>query len=164
VNLSKGNVVMLQYKMLAPQPQKSGETDWIYRPDTQLKKEMIRMKAFSRNDRLAANEYRLNPEAFFFKFVKRDARLAAASVITPLKHFELLMSDPAMRGVKGAIRLSYESLRGRYLRQGAFLDLVRGGYIGASAKRGAQLRVLIDSILKGDRAVVAAIQERVSSK
>jgi len=33
VNLTKQNVVMLQYKMLEPSSKSDDQTDWVYRPD-----------------------------------------------------------------------------------------------------------------------------------
>jgi hypothetical protein len=103
-------------------------------------------------------EYRLNPEAFDLKFVKREGALGNAGIVLPLDHFEKVLEDPSCKGPRGAIRVSYESLSGRYLRQGPFLDLIRAGYIGATAGTSAYLKELVDGIVKGDRAVVGAIQ------
>jgi hypothetical protein len=44
------------------------------------------------------------------------------------------------------------------VRQGAFLDLIRSGYIGARAETTLHLKTLIEAVLADDRAVVAAIQ------
>ncbi len=54
--------------------------------------------------------------------------------------------------------MNFESLAGRYLRQGPFLDLIRAGYIGATAETTAYLKELVEAVVKGDRAVVGAIQ------
>ena len=54
----------------------------------------------------------------------------------------------------GAARLA-----GRYLRQGLFLDLIRAGYIGATAETTAYFKELVDAVVKGDRAVVEALSE-----
>ena len=51
-------------------------------------------------------------------------------------------------------------MSGRYLRQNAFLDLIRSGYIGAHAKTTAHLMILVEAVLNNDRAVVAAIQQQ----
>lgn len=66
--------------------------------------------------------------------------------------------EAACKGPRGAFRISYEALAGRYLRQDGFLDLVRSGYIGAYAKNTSDLANLIQATLKDDRAVVAAVQ------
>jgi hypothetical protein len=44
------------------------------------------------------------------------------------------------------------------MRQGAFLDLIRSGYIGAHAETTQHLETLVEAVLANDRAVVAAIQ------
>lgn len=162
VNLSKQNVVMLQYKMLEAAGKVDDQTDWIYRPDSQLDIEIDRMKAFAASHAPRPKEYRLNPQIFYFKFVKRDAVLGEGGIITPLDHFEKVRADPSFKGPKNGLRLSYKALNGRYLRQTPFLDLIKCGYIGAHAQTSADLRVLIEAILDGNNAVVAAVQQKVS--
>jgi hypothetical protein len=76
----------------------------------------------------------------------------------PIDHFERLRADPLCKGPRGAVRVSFESLAGRYLRQGPFLDLIRAGYIGATSETTAYLKELVEVVVKGDRAVVGAIQ------
>ena len=76
----------------------------------------------------------------------------------PIDHFERMRADPACRGPRGGFRISFDSLAGRYLRQTAFLDLVRSGYIGAHAETTEQMKSLVKAVVQGDRTVVAAIQ------
>lgn len=158
LNMTRRNVVMVQYKMLNPSRTEGGPTDWLYRPDEDLAKQIAKMKLFARQHAPGEREYRLNPQVFYLKFVRRDAALTNGSVITPLDHFEQLLTDPACRGERDGLRISFVSLRGRYMRQGAFVDLVRSGYIGAFAPTTDFLAALIQSVLDGDRAVVAAVQ------
>ena len=160
VNRTKQNMVMLQYKMLEPAGKVDDQVDWVYRPDAQLDTEIARMKIFSSAHSPGPKEYRLNPEIFYLKFVKRDASLAGGGIITPLDHFEKLRTDPVCKGPRKGLRVSYRALGGRYLRQTPFLDLVKCGYIGAHAATSAHLRVLIDAILDDNKAVVAAIQQK----
>ncbi|MBF6567724.1 MAG: hypothetical protein IVW54_02475 [Candidatus Binataceae bacterium] len=160
LNVTKENLVMLQYKMLEPLRDDSGNTDWIYRPDRNLRSEIRRMQAFTARHTVGPNEYRLNPDVFYLKFVKRDALLGGSSIIIPLDHFLMVLRDPSFKGPKGGFRVSYDGLDGRYLRKGPFIDLIKAGYIGARAETTKQLRVLIEGILTNNRAVVAAIQER----
>lgn len=159
VNMTKQNVVMLQYKMLEPNGKVADQLDWVYRPDNQLDLEIARMRVFAGQHSPGSKEYRLNPEMFYLKFVKRNAAVADGGIITPLDHFEKLRGDSAFKGPKSGLRLSYRTLNGRYLRQGPFLDLLRCGYIGAHARQTADIRVLIDAILAGNKAVVAALQQ-----
>lgn len=158
LNLTKRNIVMVQYKMLEANRASGQPTDWIYRPDQQLTDQIAKMKLFARQHAPGQREYRLNPEAFYLKFVKRDGTLTNGGIITPLEHFELLLSDPASKGERGGIRVSYEALNGRYMRRGAFVDLIRSGYLGAYMATTDHLAALIQSVLDGDRAVVAAVQ------
>ena len=146
LNRPKKNVVMVQYKMLEAVRCEDKNTDWIYRPDANLNSEIKRMRAFARVNRPGEFEYRLNSEVFYLKFVKRDGALHNSGIIMPIDHFETTRSAPDCRGPKGGIRLSYDALEGRYLRQGPFLDLVRSGYIGAHAETTAHLTTLIAKI------------------
>lgn len=162
VNLTKQSVVMLQYKMLEPTTKADGQTDWVYRPDSQLDAEIARMTAFASAHLPGSNEYRLNPQVFYIKFVKRDALIASGGIITPLDHFEKVRADPAFKGPRGGLRLSFQSLAGSYLRQTPFLELIRCGYIGAHAQQTADFQLLIESVLNGDKAVVAAVQKKIA--
>lgn len=161
VNLTKQNVVMLQYKMLEAAEKSGDSSDWVYRPDSQLDIEIARMKAFATLHSPGPKEYRLNPQVFYLKFVKRDAALGDGGIIMPLDHFEIVRADKSFRGPKKGLRLSYKTLNGRYLRQTPFLDLVKCGYVGAHAQTSDEFRVLIESILDGNKAIVAAIQKKI---
>lgn len=163
VNLTKQNVVMLQYKMLEPAGKVGDETDWVYRPDGQLDAEISRMKTFAQSHAPGAKEFRLNPQVFYMKFVKRDAALGDGGIIIPLDHFEIVRVDKSFRGPKNGLRLSYKALNGRYLRQTPFLDLLKCGYVGAHAQTSAELRTLIEAVLDGNKAVVAAVQQKVGA-
>ena len=163
VNLTKQNVVMLQYKMLEAAGKVDDQTDWIYRPDSQLDAEIDRMKIFAASHLPGPKEYRLNPQVFYMKFVKRDATIRDGGIITPLDHFEKVRIDPSFKGPKNGLRLSYKRLNGMYLRQTPFLDLIKCGYIGAHAKTSDDLRVIIEAILDGNKAVVAAVQQKVGT-
>jgi hypothetical protein len=116
------------------------------------------MKRFSGSHPVTPLEYRINPQVHYLKFVRRDATLGKSTITMPIDHFDSLRRNPSCRGPRGAFRISYDALEGRYLRQEAFLDLVRSGYIGASAASTADLKTLIDAILRDGGGVVAAIQ------
>ena len=158
LNEIRQNIVMLQYKMLERLSRKKKSDDWIYRPDGLLEAEIKRMGVFRKEQSPNQYEYRLNPQVFYLRFVKRDGALKNAAITIPIDHFEQLRKDPACRGPRGGFRISFESLAGRYLREGAFLDLIGSGYIGAHSETTKHLRELIQAVLRSDRAVVAAIQ------
>ena len=161
LNLTQESVVMLQYKMLDLEGKKDAP-DWVYRPDKQLQKQLAAMRSFQGGSHRRPHEYRINPQVFYWKFVKRDASPGHGAVIVPLDHFEILMKDPACTGAKGAFRISYESLKGRYLRNNAFIDLVKSGYIGSYVEESEALKRIIDAILSDDKAVVLAIKSAVA--
>ena len=159
LNATRQNIVMLQYKMLEPSGKGGGE-DWIYRPDGQLEAEIERMRTFQGEIAPGAYEYRLNSQVFYLRFVKRDGALKNAGITMPIDHFDRLRADPACQGPRGGFRISFDSLAGRYLRQTAFLDLVRSGYIGAHAETTEHLKALVESVVQGEKSVVAAIQSQ----
>lgn len=157
LNAIKQNIVMVQYKMLEPS-RTAEQTDWLYRPNKQLKKEISRMKRFSKSHAPGPLEYRINPQVYYLRFVRRDAALGKQAVTMPIDHFKTLRKDPGCKGPRGAFRISYDTLDGRYLRQEGFLDLLRSGYIGAYAQETNDLTNLIRAIIRNDRAVVFAKQ------
>ena len=158
LNATRKNIVMVQYKMLEAENRINDNTDWVYRPDSSLESEITRMRRFSKTHPPGQYEYRLNPQVFYLKFVKRNGALKNASIILPVDHFERLRADPSCRGPRGAVLISFNSLAGRYLRQGPFLDLIRAGYIGANAQTTTYLENLVQTVVESDRSVVAAIQ------
>lgn len=163
INISRNNAVMLQYKMLEPASGTHGAPDWVYRPDNSLDDQINRMDYFSQHTSPDANEYRLNCQPFYLKFVKRNAAIRSGGIILPIDHFKMLQSMPHHIGPRGGFRISYNSLNGTYLRETAFLDLIRSGYIGSSTIDTRHFRALINDILRGNRALVAAIQTQFPS-
>ncbi|MCY4082711.1 MAG: hypothetical protein OXF54_20895 [Caldilineaceae bacterium] len=159
LNAVKGNIVMVQYKMLDPISEDQN-TDWIYYPDSdqQFQKEIGRMRNFSQTHPPGRLEYRINPQVFYLRFVRRDRELGRSTQTMPIDHFELLREDPKCQGPKEGYRITYDTLEGRYLHQQAFVDLVRAGYIGAHATKTAELETLIGTILREGRAAVGALQ------
>jgi hypothetical protein len=157
LNASKRNVVMVQYKMLE-RARRGGDTDWLYQPDSQFHKELARMRRFSRTHIAGPLEYRINPQVFYLRFVRRDALMGKSTVTMPIDHFEVLRGDPACKGPRGGFKISYNTLDGRYIRQDSFVDLITAGYIGAYARGSADLITLIEATLRSNRAVVAAVQ------
>ena len=160
LNVTQRNLAMLQYKML--EPPKGKTTDWTFSPDEQLHKELARMRKFAKVNAPGPHEYRLNPAAFFLKFVKRDGALRQSGLIVPIDHYDSFIQSAAARGARSSLRIGYEALGGSYLREQPFLDLIRAGYIGSYADSTAQLVTLVKGVLCRGRAVVAAIQASVT--
>lgn len=165
LNAVKGNIVMVQYKMLEPTSEDQN-TDWIYYPDSdkQFKREIGRMRDFSQTHPPGEFEYRINPQVFYLRFVRRDKTLGRNTQTMPIDHFDILRNDPKCQGPRGGFRITYDTLEGRYLHQQAFVDLVRAGYIGAHATRTAELETHIMTILGEGRAVVGALQTSLPTR
>lgn len=157
-NVTKRSIVMVQYKML----ERSSGEDWAFSPDNQLTKELERMRKFVVSNASSSQSYRFNPAVFYLKFVKRDGSIRNSGIILPIDHYDLLVKRGSIRGPKGGLRMSYNSLEGCYMREQPFLDLIKAGYIGAHAETTDALMTLVTGVLEQGRSVVAAIQTAVT--
>ncbi len=158
MNLFHRSVVLVQYKMLEPQSGGVGPTDWVYREDKHLQKQLRTMRLYKSSRAKVDDGFRLNNEGFYFKFVRRRDSNASTNILLPLGHFEEILADPGARTPSGNLRVSYTGLDGRYMRQTAFVDLLGAGYIGTDASTTEHLRTLIDKVLSGDSSLVVAVQ------
>jgi hypothetical protein len=157
LNLFHRSAVLVQYKMLEPQGGGGEPSDWVYRKDKHLRKQLKTMRLFRPSHR-TPDGFRLSREAFYFKFVRRHESETSTNVLLPLGHFEEILQDKAFCTASGNVRMSYKSLDGRYMRQTGFIDLLQAGYIGSDASTTEHLRALIDSVLSGDESLVVAVQ------
>ncbi len=159
INETRGNIVMIQYKMLEEYQQKSGSSDWLLRPNKQLRDEITRMQLPLFTDPLT--DYRLNRNPFFFKFVKRKAvNDSHQSFLLSLDHVNQILAAPESKGVRGGTRISYKGLNGIYLREADMLGLIRSGYIGTHRAETDALATIIDRASRGDKAVVLGWQHK----
>jgi hypothetical protein len=156
LNLKIRNLVLVQYKMLERR-----NDDWIYRPDDQLDKEIERMDLFRQISPALPAAYRLNPEAFYMRFVKREGKIDSPAITMPIDHFKKIRANPSI-GPSGGLRISYEALQGQYMREAGLVDLVKAGYIGCHCDTTSAFETLISTVLDGGGAAVAAIQSRIS--
>jgi hypothetical protein len=156
LNLRTKNLVLVQYKML----ERAG-SDWIFRPDDQLDEEIERMDLFRQTEAASTTSYRLNPEAFYMRFVKRDGKITSPAITMPIDHFKMIRANPVV-GPRGGLQISYEALQGQYMREAGLVDLVKAGYIGCHCHTTAAFGALIDAVLQGGNAAVAAIQSKIA--
>ena len=162
INEIKGNIVMIQYKMLEAGGQLKDNHDWIFRPDQQLCAEIARMQL--PDFEVSLSDYRLSRNPFFFKFVKRNiVNDKHQSFLVSLDHLNQILASPEAKGPKGGIRLSYNALDGTYLRNSDMLGLIRSGYIGTHKAETAILAMIIQEVAKGDRSVVLAWQQKIQA-
>jgi hypothetical protein len=159
INETRGNVVMVQYKMLEENKQQD-ETDWLFRPDKQLRDEIARMKIPDIEGTPA--DYRLSCNPFFFKFVKRKIMDDShQSFLISLDHLNKILADSNAKGPKNGIRLSYEKLDGTYLREADMISLIRSGYVGTHREETQALATIIHEVARGKKALVLAWQQRI---
>ena len=163
INETRGNIVMIQYKMLEEAKGDDENKDWLFRPDDQLRDEIDRMKFPEFQEKIS--DYRLNRNPFFFKFVKRKAiEDSHQSFLISLDHLNQILASPEAKGPKGGIRLSYESLDGTYLRETDIINLIRSGYIGTHRTETQSLAAIISEVSRGNRALVLAWQKRIQQR
>ena len=158
INETRGNVVMVQYKMLE-EDKRERDNDWLFRPDQQLRDEIARMRLPEFKGSL--RDYRLSRNPFFFKFVKRKiVDDTHQSFLLSLDHLNQILAAPEAKGPRGGLRISYEDLAGTYLREADMLGLIRSGYVGTHRAETEVLATIIDEAAKGNRAVVLAGSRR----
>lgn len=161
INETRGNVVMVQYKML--EEDKNAKGDWHFRPDKQLRDEIARMKIPA--VQVATTDYRLSRNPFFFKFVKRKVVDGShQSFLVSLEHLNQILAAPVAKGPKGGVRISYDALNGTYLREADMIGLIRSGYVGTHGAETTALATIIDAVARGNKAVVLAWQQNVQEK
>jgi len=162
INETRGNIVMVQYKMLKEGGSKGEGNDWLFRPDKQLRGEIARMQLPAFQGTLT--DYRLSRNPFFFKFVKRKiVDDSHQSFLVSLDHLNQILASSEARGPKDGIRLSYDALNGTYLREADMISLIRSGYIGTHRAETEALATIIFAVAKGDKALVLAWQKMIQN-
>jgi hypothetical protein len=161
INETVGSVVMVQYKMLMQKSDShADEIDWIFRPDDQFELEVERMKLPPVQQKF--DDYRLNNSPFFFKFVKRKGNGEAhASFIISLEHLKRILNSPDCEGPRGGVRISFNHLRGIYLREMDLLGLISSGYIGTHRVETNAIKPFVQGVAEGKRALVFAWQKLI---
>ncbi|PNU19876.1 hypothetical protein C2E25_10015 [Geothermobacter hydrogeniphilus] len=160
INETRGNIVMVQYKMLEEAKQEDGRHDWLFRPDKQFRDEISRMQLPELEGVLT--DYRLNRNPFFFKFVKRKiVDDSHQSFLVSLDHLNKILTSPEAKGPKNGIRLSYDALDGTYLRETDMISLIRSGYVGTHRTETQALAMIISEVVKGNKALVLAWQRKI---
>ncbi len=160
VNETRGNIVMVQYKMLEEAKSQNGNNDWLFRPNQQLHDEIARMALPAFREK--PTDYRLSRSPFFFKFVKRKVvDDSHQSFLISLDHLNQILASPEAKGSRGGIRLSYGALDGTYLREADIISLIRSGYVGTHRAETQALAPIISEVAKGNKALVLAWQSKI---
>lgn len=161
INETRGNIVMIQYKILKEPQNNSGNRDWIFRPhnDKNFASEIKRMSLPAFQGKIT--DYRLSRNPFFFKFVKRKiVDDSHQSFLVSLDHLNQILTSPEAKGSRGGIRLSYDALDGTYLRDADMISLIRSGYVGTHRAETEALTTIISEVANGNRALVLAWQTK----
>lgn len=161
LNRISQNIVMVQYKML----DRKGSTEkarWQHAVTPQLHDEINRMRQFRTEVFPNCDGYRLNCDPFYFKFVKRERLEGTRGMVLPLEHFERILESPEARGPNNGLRVDYESLSGQYLRQTAFIELIRSGYIGSTPNATETFERLIKYVTENGKSAVVAIRSLIN--
>jgi DNA-binding TFAR19-related protein (PDSD5 family) len=155
-NDTKGNIVMVQYKML----EYANGDDWVFRPDSQFKSELSKMHISNLTRK--ADDYRMCDNPFYFKFVRRRDSDVSKSIHLSLGHLNHYLSSGESFGPHDGTRISYNALKGQYLREGDLVKLIQSGYIGTHRADSDLLIQIIEKIAEGDRALVIGWQQPLS--
>jgi len=158
--------VLVQYKRMKSEGDPPAA---VYRPtDMQYKEELERMNAFRRmhldGGATVPDEYRLNPEAFYFKlcpstvFKPWEAGLLKG-IYWPLDGWEVLVNSPSMRGKLGGVKVTYSNV-GRYIGNDLFVKLVQDGWIGSRGQVSQAIEFVQNAVLSG-RSVTVALSDSV---
>jgi hypothetical protein len=159
------SLIFIQYKSM----ELHKEDGWFYRPDHQLDNQIGCMNnaknaslkhPHTKNRVKVSKDFRLNSEAFYFKFCEaRKPDSAEASLIKgmtiSLPHLEDFLKTPEAMPIKG-LRVGYKNCN-RYLNNTQFTDLAKSGWIGTSAHESEFLKEVVSASLNGNRSVVLAL-------
>lgn len=151
--------ILVQYKML----RRKGDSPFVYRPtsDKSLESELKRMRQLRPGGEPAGNRnYRLGDEFCFLKFCKNEKALRCEPEIleglyVPLGYWDMLYQSGSLRGPRGGLIVSYESVP-RSISARQITDLIKSGWVGSSGQRTEQITDVISCALKEGRSVVMA--------
>jgi len=155
INETMDSVVMIQYKMLEREYE-----DWIFRPDSQMTKEISRMKLPKSSG--SYEGYRLNSNPFFFKFIKREAGSLGSSFVISLGHYQHYISTKNAKGPRGGERIGFETLKRNYLTSSDIINLIRSGYVGTHVQETKAIKFIVDEVARGNKAIIIAWENKVN--
>ena len=174
--------ILVQYKCM-----EATIDDFIYRPynDKSYEREVTRMMLFENMVKQALeepdfNEYRFNPEMFFFKLCPRVTFEPLATEIIegmylPFSYWKTLLKSLYAKGPRDGIRISKKELD-RYINSSMFTELVQKGWVGSNmrateavthvAREAVQGRIseLITEASETGKSIILAVSSEINSK
>jgi hypothetical protein len=155
--------VLVQYKRMRREEIDEQER-LVYRPDAHHREQVAQMRQLDTlaADPVAPREYRLNPEACYFKICNPEtldpyATALLPGMYLPLELSELLIDSGEIAGPAGGPAFSYETVE-RRLSNTLFTDLVQAGWVGTRGDVSAQLRPIVEFMVENGRSVVLAVE------
>jgi len=161
-NEKYNSFILVQYKLL-----KKERDTFIYRPDKQMRDELLRMNDFMSNYKNTESiknneEYRLNDDGFIFKFVEnKGIKIASSELIKGLyitrEYMNFIESPESPKGIRGGTIISTENTP-RYLTNSDFTMLMNKGFLGTREIQTDVLQDLIKNYIKTNKALLLAIE------
>lgn len=154
--------VLVQYKKLS----RSGQGDWIYRPDARMRSQLDRMRAVDADCATDEPEadFRLLPTPCMVKLCRPDvidvdSDALLEGMYLPRELFEQLIGDGtgAVRGPRGGPRIVHDP-QSRHLSNTLFTGLVGGGWIGSTGTGTTLVMEQLKVSLGEKRAVVLGVR------
>lgn len=162
----------VQYKMMS---QSTSQFDLYYNPRSKQDfEELLRMRRLwhgikKTNVGDPAQDYRLGLCPIFFKLCKRlvldqdDGGISAGAYI-PLDQWQKLLISPITKGPRGGRRIGYFNLNDRYLRTGAFVELVQLGLVGTKSPDTRFVGDIVHMLVAEGHSVLYAIEQQLRSR
>lgn len=152
----------VQYKRLekADSGDGNGIYEWVYRRKSEIEKQLKLMPKGRDIPRKAA-DWRAFDSPFWFKFVRGDAGSkldgkTLKGMYVPADWIRMAMTDSTFKsGPRGGFRVTYRNTK--YLRRGAFTELVSRGFIGTAGTRSDAFKQVIAKH-GADRELIIAIK------
>lgn len=154
--------ILVQYKRMTQEPNLS----WTFRPnEKQCMEELARMRDFNRNNPedtsdTTVRNYRLNPEAFYFKLCESVTYSGTSSQLIsgmyiPLDYWENLLESPKVMGKRGGLRMDSNNIE-RHLNNTDFVSLVQRGWIGSRQNKTTEITTIVNQLLNDNHSVTIA--------
>ncbi|MBS1706278.1 MAG: hypothetical protein JST40_10415 [Armatimonadetes bacterium] len=152
-NQTFNSVLLVQYKMLNP----DGES-WEFHLDDQFWGEHERLCQIPKESTDVG--YRLNSEASYFKFVRRNTSTNNHGFVVPLTQLGGLQYN----GPRGGKYIREQELNRQHISHETFCNLARMGYLGSAGTVSDQLKSICRDVLKSNRALTfAEVTRRLDS-
>lgn len=161
-NQADGSFVMVQYKRMRREKSKASSEMW-YRPDTQLRLELDRMRSVDEMCQPApTSDFRLHSQATWLKLCDPSATVQSPDdlirgMYLPRAYFEALLEAETSRGPRDGVRLGYANVA-RHLTNTTFIELVKAGWIGTHGTSTERLDGIVRDVLTSRQSLVLGVQ------